>query len=88
MAENRSRFVLLCQQALAFAVVFAFAAAGMGVVELRIEGPHAGGATSPAPGALVSAAPVEPTVRSVALDGVDPRGLKAFPAGWARACAG
>ena len=79
MAENRSRFVLLCQQTLAFAVVFAFAAAGMGVVDLRIEGPQADGPTAQTPGALVSAAPVEPSVRSVALDGVDPRGLRSLP---------
>ena len=81
MAENRSRFVLLCQQTLAFAMVFAFAAAGMGVVDLQIVSPRSQGAADavPAPGALVSAAPVRPDVRSVALDGVDRRGLKSLP---------
>ncbi len=81
MVDNRARFVLLCQQTLALAVVVAFAVSGLGVAELRIVGPgqEAAAGQQPAPGALVSSEPVEPEVRTVPLDGVDRRGLRALP---------
>ena len=81
MSLNRRRFVLLCQQALACAVVGAVAASSAGIVTLDIvEPPSLGGATtgiagpaipgsavSPAPAALVASQPVEPDVREVRL---------------------
>ena len=39
MAENRSRFVLLCQQSLAFGLVAAIAAPAAGVMTLDIVAP-------------------------------------------------
>ncbi len=82
--ENRSRFVLLCQQAFALAVVLAVAVSAAGVVELQIVPPTGSpvvAAAGPDGGeaALVSSAPVKPTVRTVRLTGVDPRGLRALP---------
>ncbi len=81
MPEIRSRFVLVCQQAIALALVLVVAATAAGVVELDIV-PPAQDRSAPAPASevsLVSAAPVAPTVRSVPLRGVDPRGLRALP---------
>ena len=76
MAENKSRYVLVCQQALAFATVAAVGLSAAGVVELRIVKPgEPAGATVPvARGAgdataLVSSAPVAPHVRTVPLGG-------------------
>ena len=51
MPENRSRFVLLCQQSLAFALVAAIAAPAANMVTLDIVAParpHAAGVTAPA----------------------------------------
>ncbi len=86
--ENRSRFVLLCQQALACAVVVAVAAPAAGIVTLDIVAPSPGaGATAAVAGALVASAPVEPDVREVPLtethaqaasnrkQSIDPEGL-------------
>ena len=98
--ENRSRFVLLCQQALACAVVVAVAAPAAGIVTLDIVAPLArcGSDRSAVAGALVASAPVEPDVREVPLtethaqaasnrkQSVDPEGLShpAHRAGRAR----
>lgn len=84
MTENRSRFVLLCQQTLVFGVVAAVAASAAAVVELEIlppvdESALASPTDNSAAATLVSAAPVRPTVRTIRLDGVDPRGLRALP---------
>ena len=81
MTDNRSRFVLLCQQALACAVVVAVVTPAAGVVTLdfvappAVEGPRgttaepAGtGATADAAPARVATAPVEPTVTEVPLN--------------------
>ena len=54
MPENRSRFVLLCQQSLAFAVVVAIAAPAANLVTLDIVAPARPGT----PGAVVGTAPV------------------------------
>src|SRR5688572_13874816 len=80
MTEIRSRFVLLCQQALACAVVVAVATPAAGVVTLEFVAPPAvqapqgttaepagaGAAVDAAP-ARVATAPVEPTVTEVPL---------------------
>ena len=68
MPERNSRFVLVCQQAFACAVVAAVGVSAAGVIELEIVAPD-----HPAPAvalgsssvSLVSSAPVEPTVRTV-----------------------
>jgi uncharacterized protein with LGFP repeats len=68
MSENRSRYVLLCQQALACAVVLAVATPAIGVVTLDIVAPPSEGATAAAvatAGALVASEPVEPDVLEV-----------------------
>jgi hypothetical protein len=86
MSENKSRFVLLCQQALACAVVVAVAAPATGVATLDIvpappRTPGTGG------GALVAADPVDPTVTEVPLTGPvtgpvpDRSGLRLLSAG-------
>ena len=104
MPENRTRFVLLCQQALACATVVAVVAPATGVVELRIVAPPAAagapGAGAPITGApitstpitstpatgaptggsLVSAEPVEPTIRTVPLAEVSVAGMLGLPA--------
>lgn len=72
MPENKSRFVLACQQLFACAVVGAVAVSALGVVELEIVPPTGvdvaeGGA--PDGGSLVSSAPVKPKVRTVELTG-------------------
>src|SRR5690242_9109294 len=74
MPENKSRFVLACQQALALAVVATVGASAAGVVQLEIVAPgrdlQAGGLPGggvAAQGSLVSSAPVKPTVRTVSL---------------------
>jgi uncharacterized protein with LGFP repeats len=72
MSVNRSRFVLLCRQLLAFAVVVALAAPAVGVVDLQIVGPkdvatlpagpsRAGGAS----GSMVAEDAVTPTLTEV-----------------------
>ena len=81
MTEIRSRFVLLCQQALACAVVVAVVTPAAGVVTLdfvappAVQGPQGttaepagtGSATADATPARVATAPVEPTVTEVPL---------------------
>ncbi len=83
MPENKSRFVLVTQQAFALAVVTAVAISATGVVELEIVAPAeagassgsmaapatAGGSATATPASLVSAQPVKPTVRTVPLAG-------------------
>lgn len=78
MAENRSRFVLLCQQSLAFGLVAALAAPAATTVSLDIVAPpRAGravaadvGAGSSSPTrAWVSSGPVRTEVRTVPLTG-------------------
>ena len=72
MPEGKSRFVLICQQAFACAVVAAVGVSAAGVVELEIVSPdrhapvQALGSSSVS---LVSSAPVKPTVRTVPLAG-------------------
>ena len=61
MAQNRSRFVLLCQQSLAFAVVVAIAAPAANMVTLDIVAParpHAAGISAPAPAGTATDAAV------------------------------
>jgi hypothetical protein len=74
MSHRRSRFVLLCQQALACAVVVAVAAPAAGIIDLEIVAPPsqdparaASEATGPdrSEGSLVAAEPVVPTVTEV-----------------------
>jgi hypothetical protein len=92
MAENRSRFVLLCQQSLALAVVVAVAAPAANQVSLDIVAPPAPGqveaapATSAAPAvgstrSVVDSAPVQPRVTSVPLRGVEQAGVRSLHAG-------
>ncbi|HYO38267.1 MAG TPA: FG-GAP-like repeat-containing protein [Nocardioidaceae bacterium] len=85
MAENRSRFVLLCQQALAFGVVVAVAAPAANVVDLEIVSPPpsaAGGSTAGVDlsrsASVVASTPVRPRVSSVPLSGVTAAGLRAL----------
>ena len=69
MPENRSRFVLLCQQSLAFALVAAIAAPAANMVTLDIVAParpHAAGVTAPAP-----AGPGTSTATGTAVGGGD-----------------
>jgi hypothetical protein len=79
MAEKKSRFVLLCQQSLAFGLVAALAAPAASIVRLDIVAPpRAGqpgaasgsGATASA-GAPVASRPVTPQVRTVPLRAAD-----------------
>ncbi len=69
MSLNRRRFVLLCQQALACAVVVAVVAPSAGVITLDIVAPSPDGVGggSPVRGALVASEPVAPDVREVRL---------------------
>ena len=84
MPENKSRFVLLCQQFLAFGTVAALAAPAAGVVSLEIVGPDsAGGGRAHGPGvaspvAMVASEPVEPEVTEQPLRGVEKDGLEAL----------
>ncbi len=97
MPEKRRRFVLLCQQTLAFGLVAAIAAPAANLVSLDIVQPPASGAhrsaassagsTLDAAGAMaarsvVATRPVRPRVRTVPLLGVSRTGLRALrPAG-------
>jgi hypothetical protein len=90
MPENRSRFVLLCQQSLALALVAAVAAPAANMVSLDIVAPPhaqpsgtAGAPSADASGnratpALVESKPVKPTVDTVPLTGVTKAGLRAL----------
>jgi hypothetical protein len=82
MSPIRSQFVLLCQQALACAVVVAVAAPAAGIVDLDIVAPPSvpaagsAGTTGPGPagaGSLVASEPVKPVVTEVPI--TDARGL-------------
>ncbi len=96
MPENRSRFVLLCQQSLAFGLVAAIAAPAANMVTLKIVAPHQQRVTesalptvddgSAAAGAgdapsLVASKPVKPRVTDVPLAGVSASGLKVLREG-------
>ncbi len=86
MPENRSRFVLLCQQALAFGTVAALAAPAAGVVTLDIVAPTppsvTRGALAPdGGGSLVASEPVEPEITEVPISGVESAGLKVLTTG-------
>jgi hypothetical protein len=80
--EKKSRFVLLCQQILACGAVLAVAAPAAGVITLDIVAPAppavARRAAGHATGSLVASSPVKPTVTTVAVTGVDPRGVAAL----------
>ncbi len=87
MPENRSRFVLLCQQSLALGLVAAVAVPAAQLVTLDIVSPgtpNDAPSARPAPGAavetesVVATAPVRPTTRSVPLNGVSEAGLAAL----------
>jgi hypothetical protein len=75
MAENKSRYVLVCQQAFAFATVAAVGLSAAGVVELRIVAPGDANASTAtrhvraADTAMVSSGPVRSHVRTVPLGG-------------------
>jgi hypothetical protein len=76
MPEKKSRFVLMCQQFLAFGTVAALAAPAAGVVSLDIVAPAPStgqGATAAAPAvstvALVASRPVQPEITEVPLRG-------------------
>ena len=89
-ASNRRRFVLACQQAFAVVVVTTIAVPAASLVELDILGPDDAARTAPSASSgsapvgtaeqvsTVTSAPVDPTVRSVPLEGVSPRGLRAL----------
>lgn len=82
MAENKSRFVLVCQQLLAMGTVAALAAPALGVATLDIVGPapqQDTPSTQAMPAvALVASAPVEPSVTEIPLEGVERDGLEAL----------
>ncbi len=84
MSDLRSRFVLVCQQAIAFAVVLAVAVSAASVVSLDIVAPapvaQAPTARPPATAAAtpVATTPIHPVVREVPLDGIDRQGLRAL----------
>lgn len=93
MPENRRRFVLLCQQTLAFGLVAAIAAPAATQVSLDIVAPPrppADGASMPSAGTAlddagamsarsqVATSPVRPRVRTVPLLGVSAGGLRAL----------
>jgi hypothetical protein len=94
MAENKSRFVLLCQQSLAVAVVVAVAAPAANMVSLDIVAPPAPGHAEAAPASpvedggtrsVVDGAPVEPQVTTVPLRGVERAGVRTLRTGAAAA---
>jgi hypothetical protein len=86
MPENRSRYVLLCQQVLALGTVAALAAPAASVVSLDIVAPAPpsvadGGAPAQDGSSLVASEPVEPDITEVPLSGIDDVGLKALTQG-------
>jgi hypothetical protein len=93
MAENRSRFVLLCQQSLALAVVVAVAAPAANLVSLDIVAPPAPGQVEAVPSgpadpssagltrSVVDSAPVRSRVTSVPLLGVEKAGVRTLRQG-------
>jgi len=87
MSESRDRYVLLCQQALVFAVVGAVVAPAVGVVSLDIVSPNRGENTQisaighASVGALVATAPVESKVTEIRMtpSAVDGRLARSLP---------
>ena len=65
MAENRSRFVLLCQQSLALGLVAAIAAPAAGVMTLDIVAPPREQSPSAAPASRVLGAAERRTTPSL-----------------------
>ncbi|MGZ4460413.1 MAG: hypothetical protein ACXVW9_14940, partial [Nocardioidaceae bacterium] len=86
-SSKRSRFVLLCQQLLAFAAVLAIAAPAAGVVTLDIVAPSDSTASARAvhqhagAGSLVADEAVKPTVREVPMNGIAGVGLRTLARG-------
>src|SRR5919107_3319935 len=80
MPENRSRFVLLCQQSLVFGLVVAIAAPATNMVTLEFVAPppDPGEPSAAASRSVVATAPVRPRVSEVALSGVTRRGLESL----------
>jgi hypothetical protein len=81
MAENKSRYVLVCQQAFALATVAAVGISAVGVVELRIVAPGDTSASTThrvraVDTAMVSSGPVRPHVRTVPLGGAASEGMR------------
>ena len=84
MPENRSRFVLFCQQILVVGTVVAVAAPAVGIVTLDIVAPSpntvTGAIADPALESLVASRPVTPAVTEVPVRGIEVAGLKALTA--------
>ena len=82
MPENRSRFVLICQQILAIGTVVAVAAPAASIVTLDIVAPTpttvTGGASTSPKESLVASAPVRPAVTEIPVRGIATAGLKAL----------
>ncbi len=82
MPQNKSRFVHLCQQLLAFGTVLAVAAPAATVVSLDIVAPAPGTEVGPpteqARGALVASEPVKPEVEEIPVEGVEKAGIQAL----------
>jgi hypothetical protein len=83
MPENKSRFVLLCQQVLVCGAVVAVAAPAAGVVTLDIVSPAPGQRSiseGPAAvgGSLVASEPVRPDVTEIPMTGVSASGRRAL----------
>lgn len=81
MPENKSRFVALCQQTLAFGAVATLAVTATAVVPLEIVAPPSQDPgrpvlAAPAEMALVASEPVEPEVSEVPVRGVERAGLE------------
>ncbi len=81
MPEIKSRFVAVCQQALAFGTVAALAVTATAVVPLEIvspapQGPGRPVLAAPAEMSLVASEPVEPEVSEVPVRGVEEEGLE------------
>ena len=82
MPENRSRFVLWCQQILAIGTVVAVAAPAASIVTLDIVAPSpetvTGGISVPPLESLVASEPVRPAVMEIPVRGISAAGLKAL----------
>ena len=82
MPQNKGRFILLCQQALATATVLAVMTPAASMITLDIAAPEpptagAGSASPRGEASLVATQPVKPDVVEVEVDGVDQEGLDA-----------
>jgi hypothetical protein len=78
MSVPRSRFVAVCQQAIAVGVVLAVAVSAASVVSLDIVSPGPAARHQQTAVAASAAAPIRPVVREVPLDGIDREGLRAL----------